>query len=404
MSLEREEDVEVCGDALVGRIERELRGALRRRSPQEPLLSGATRVLAPHSARIRDLLLEALDVLIKRGSFERPLYGAGIRALAEAGDRRVVQHFKRALATDQAGGLATLSAACFVNNSGISEALARAVNSRHPHLVFAAEVARVARDESNGQHVASVAPKIKESHRIALCSEVLVPLLWRSALPIGIAPALAVLRGAERHLGRWLLLGELAVRAGDPQPLAEARARSESGPASARAAWGLVAWALQGGSAAPTIRPTVELVARLSDRPSSDRDPTFLYRLAASGSVLARPMLENIAKGSGLADETAVRAGLYLAKFHGRADLRQALADVASNPRREALRGLAAAALFDIGEQDMALRQCDELSSSNKLPTLAWTGLIRLRAAGKLAGSELVSEPIFRRAQRGWIE
>src|SRR5690606_41704519 len=106
-------------------IERELRGALRRRSPQEPLLSGATRVLAPHSGRIRDLLLEALDVLIKRGSFERPLYGAGIRALAEAGDRRVVQHFKRALATDQAGGLATLSAACFVNNSGISEALAR---------------------------------------------------------------------------------------------------------------------------------------------------------------------------------------------------------------------------------------------------------------------------------------
>ena len=35
-------------------------------------------------------------------------------------------------------------------------------------LAFAAEVARITRKESDGEHIASLAPKIKEAHRIAL--------------------------------------------------------------------------------------------------------------------------------------------------------------------------------------------------------------------------------------------
>jgi hypothetical protein len=117
-------------------------------------------------------------------------------------------------------------------------------------LAFAAELARLSRRESQGSQITAIAPKIKEAHRIALCSELFVTLLTREPLPIAVAPALAVLRDAERHLGRWLLLGELATRAGDPLPLEEAQRRAQSGPPSARAAWSLVAWALD-----PAARP-----------------------------------------------------------------------------------------------------------------------------------------------------
>ncbi|MBV8489897.1 MAG: hypothetical protein JO199_05140, partial [Candidatus Eremiobacteraeota bacterium] len=36
--------------------------------------------------------------------------------------------------------------------------------------------------------------------------------------------------------------------------------------------------------------------ARLSDRPSADRDPTFLFRMAEAHAIVARPMLEALAK------------------------------------------------------------------------------------------------------------
>ena len=44
----------------------------------------------------------------------------------------------------------------------------------------------------------------------------------------------------------------------------------------------------------PTTRPTLELIARLSDRPSADRDTTFLFRMARAGAPSARPMLETL--------------------------------------------------------------------------------------------------------------
>src|SRR5690606_37108490 len=143
--------------------------------------------------------------------------------------------------------------------------------------------------ESNGAHLTAIAPMIKESHRISLCVDLFVPLARSAPIPVHVGPALGVLRGAERHLGRWLVLADVAVKAGDEGPLVEATQKAQIGPTSARAAWSLVAWALSETKASidpnalpvppPLTRPTVELVARLSDRPSADRDTTFLFRM-----------------------------------------------------------------------------------------------------------------------------
>src|SRR6202041_2496528 len=97
------------------------------------------------------------------------------------------------------------------------------------------------------RHLAALAPMIKESHRLTLCAEIFVPLArhMRSlASPSNLlnsGPALAVLRGAERHLGRWLVLAEVAAAAGDRGPLDEALTRANTGPSPARSAGSLVA-------------------------------------------------------------------------------------------------------------------------------------------------------------------
>ncbi len=395
---------EVLGEEPTHRLETDVAAALRRKPAQEPRLSGALRALAPHSVHVRRLLGKALETLVRRGSFQRPLYASSVRALSEFGDRRVVAQLKKALNTETAGGLATLSAACFLNDASLAEPLVRVATSRHPHLAFAAEVARVVRGESNGEHIASVAPKIKESHRIALCSEVFVPLLRRSELPLAITPALAVLRDAERHLGRWLVLGEIAVRAGDTRALEESRSKAEDGPSSARAAWAMVAWALAGPDAPPPpVRPTVELVARLSDRPSADRDTAFLYRLAAAQVAVAKPMLETLAKGSTLGDEVAIRAAMYLAREYGRRELIELLRNTAGSAKREAIRGVAASALYDVGEKVAAVEIADELVKSRQLQTVTWGALIRAAKAGR-SPEGIVSEATFRRVQMGWVE
>ncbi|HEX7668735.1 MAG TPA: hypothetical protein VF395_04090, partial [Polyangiaceae bacterium] len=247
----------------------------------------------------------------------------------------------------------------------------------------------------------SLAPKIKESHRIALCVEVFVPLLRHPPLKLAVAPSLAVLRDAERHLGRWLVFGEIAARAGDPAPLAEARERASHGPSSARSAWALVAWALAATSEPPAARPTVEIVSRLSDRPSADRDPTFLYRLAEAGCSSARPMLEALARGP-LRSDAAVRAAMYLARDQGRDDLRGSLASLADNPKQDALRGIAAAALFYLGDRERASSLSTELVQSRQLTTATWGALLRAALAGGV--DRLVSEPTYRRVQLGWLE
>ena len=156
------------------------------------------------------------------------------------------------------------------DHSGLAEPLAKLAGNRHAHIAFAAEVARVARGESNGARAVAIAPMIKEAHRITLCQEVLVSWSWRPALGAGLGAALAALRGAERHLGRWLLLAELGARSGDTRALGEAKREAAEGSAGTQPAWALVTWALAGSSGEPATRPNLELMMRLSDR----RDPT----------------------------------------------------------------------------------------------------------------------------------
>src|SRR6185437_15304371 len=109
-----------------------------------------------------------------------------------------------------------------------------------------------------------------------------------------------------------------------------------------------------GATRSPETRPTVELVARLSDRPSADRDTTFLFRMAHARAAVAKPMLEALARALPLDSEVAVRAALFLARDHERDDLKPALIEVAASSKKEELRGLATAALWDVGEREKA--------------------------------------------------
>jgi len=410
------------------RLDDEVDAALKRRPANEGKLAGALRAMAPLSPALRTSLGEATSVLLRRGAHHRELYACGIRSLAEAQDRQSASLLRNALATDDAGGSAALSAACFSRDAELSAPLAKIAASRQSHLAFGAELARVARGESNGALLAQLAPMIKESHRIAMCIELFVPLTRAQPLAKEVGPALAVLRGAERHLGRWLVLAEVAVMAGDLSPLQEAELKAASGPQSSRAAWTLVAWALRTTRAgahgepqppAPATRPTLELIARLSDRPSADRDTTFLFRMARAGAPSARPMLEGLARTIPLADETSVRAARYLAR--DRADLSEALAESATSSKREELRGMAAAALWDAwppGEgqdtsEDAAKRRvraqgiADELLSSRIVGNVAWGALVRAAAspaAANIASAPLLTETPFRWIQWGWLE
>ena len=446
------------------RFEAELDAALKRKPASEVKLAGALRAVAALSPALRGSLVEATQLMIKRGSYARDIYGACLRTLAEADDRNVPAILKTALAAEDAGGNATLSAASFCKDPSLGPTLAKLAASRQSHLAFGAETARVCRRESNGAHLTAIAPMIKESHRISLCVELFVPLARGGPVPVVVGPALGVLRGAERHLGRWLVLADVATKAGDLGPLQEATAKAQVGPSSARAAWSLVAWALaqtraaalealSGGAAplsspSPTTRPTVELVARLSDRPSADRDTTFLFRMARARAASCKPMLEGLAKsavatnGSAataavppngvttlvtngahgdvvmadaplivlptlapasapassasstmLIDEVAVRAASYLVRDHGRADMKEALLECAQSAKRDELRGFAVAALWDTGDPDArekARDMADELVSSRSrcISSVAWGALVRAAHAGALSGAK----------------
>jgi len=395
---------EVLNSALVDRVSADIGSALRRRPAHETRLAGVIRATTPLSPAIRAAVANATSTLIRRGSFDRCLYMACVRALAETSDKKAANLIGKALlSSEEAGGFSTLCAASFVKEPSLAEPLARIATSRHPHLSFAAEIARAARGECDGTHLTAIAPKIKESHRISMCVELFVPLSRGEFLPTNVTPALAVLRDAERHLGRWLVLAEVATHSKDPGPLLEAQEKAKNGPSSARSAWTLVAWALSRDATPPSTRPTVELVARLSDRPSADRDTTFLFRLAAGRAPSARPMLEGAVKSNPITDEVGVRAASFLLRDHGRTDLRDALVAVAKTAKREDLRGMAMAALWDAGEHEIAHGLAKSSIRSRSLPTAAWAALVEA-ASEQNWEHMLVDEPTFRRMQWGWIE
>lgn len=395
------------------RLEQELDAALKRKPTSEVKLAGALRAIASLSPALRGVMSDATSVMVRRGSFARDLYAASIRTLAECGDKQTTALLKKALTSDDAGGNATLSAACFSRDAELAAPLAKLAASSKAHLAFCSETARLCRRESNGGHLTAIAPMIKESHRIALCVDLFVPLARSAPIPVQIGPALGVLRGAERHLGRWLVLADVATKAGDTGPLEEATQKAQVGPSSSRAAWSLVQWALSetkasvlpGASVAPpSTRPTVELVARLSDRPSADRDTTFLFRMARARAASARPMLEGLAKSIPLGDEVAIRAASYLARDHGREDMKEALVECAQGKRDE-LRGVAVAALWDAGAREKARELSDELVTSRNVTNVAWGALVRAaHATQRDADFVVASETPFRWVQWGWLE
>ncbi len=409
---------ELLDKATRTRLAAELDGALKRRPASERRLAGVLRTLSPLSPSLRASMADATDLFLRRGTLDRELYGACIRSLADAGDKTLTPLLRRALVLDSAGGTAALSAACFSRDPSLGPLLAKAAAGQKAHVAFAAETARVARGEANGRHLAALAPMIKESHRLTLCAEVFLPLsradLGHRRELVNAGAALAVLRGAERHLGRWLVLAEVAAGAGDSAPLDEATALATSGPPTARPAWSLVAWALESRmkrpAATPGVRPTVEIVSRLSDRPSADRDATFLFRMARAGAPAARPMLETLAKVP-LATEVALRAATFLARDHGRADLAAGVLDVARSDRKDELRGMAIASLYDTGDrarQDEARRLAGDLLDSRSLVNVAWGVLVRAATSRGFASAApdegVVTESALRWMQWGWLE
>src|ERR1700690_1062682 len=114
---------ELLDKAARTRFEEEIDAALKRRPPGEAKLAGALRAVAPFSPSLRASLGEATAVLLRRGSRQRELCACGLRALAEAQDRQVVALLRQALAGDEAGGSAALSAACFSRDPELSPVL-----------------------------------------------------------------------------------------------------------------------------------------------------------------------------------------------------------------------------------------------------------------------------------------
>lgn len=391
------------------RLQSEIDQALKRRPTSETRLAGVCRALAPLSPAIRGTLVETAQLLAKRGSFDRALYAAALRSVSD--DARATSIFKTALAASEGGGMATLSAACFSTDRALALPLSKLASLRTSHVAFAADTARVMRGESNGSHLTHLAPMIKESHRLSLCVELFTPLARKDTTSRFLAPALAFLRDAERHLGRWLLLAEIATKAGDAAPIAEARTRANDTGSSSRGAWSLVTWALAQASGAapghPDTRPTVELVARLSDRPSADRDMTFLFRMARAAVPSARPMLDLLVKPLAQGDEVAIRAALHLVRDYGQSAFLEPLQELAREGKRDEVRGLATAALWDAGAFAAAEESAEDLLVSKHLPNVGWSALVRVASQRMRAGdtaTRLVEEAQVRWMQWGWSE
>ena len=151
---------DLLGKVARARFEEEIDAALKRRPTNEAKLAGAVRALAPISPQLRVTLAEALRTLLRRRTLDRELYVAAVRSLAECKDKAAPSVLKQALAGGDAGGTAALSAAAACDDPELAPLLSKIAASRQSHLAFGAEVARVARGESNGSHLLSLAPMI----------------------------------------------------------------------------------------------------------------------------------------------------------------------------------------------------------------------------------------------------
>lgn len=393
------------------RLTAELEAALPARSTEDGRLAALLRVLAPHSPTLRNAAVGWAKELIRLEAFDRELYAACLRALADSDDKRALAVLSSALKTDEFGGLASLSVACFVRDASVAPTIVRAASSSRTLTAFAAEAARLCHGESTGARLFSLAPRIKEAHRISLVFDLLMPISAHGVSPkacAGLADALHVLCGSERHLGRWLVMAEIAHRGGDTRPLRDAVEKTQTGPDSARAGWTLCAWALSPELGGKGVRPTTELVARLSHRPSADKDASFLFRMAERNLAEARPMLEALVRAKPLGDDVAIRAASALMRGYGApAHARETLDGFKAAPR-DALRALRAAAMWDLSlcsleDRDAALKDARALLDSEDLSAQTWGSLILLASRAKTPHGVL-NEVNFRRVQCGWSE
>ena len=107
--------------------------------------------------------------------------------------------------------------------------------------------------------------------------------------------------------------------------------------------------------------------------------------------------------GASLGSDVSVRAALHLCRDYGQEQQVGALRQAGKSPRKDAVRGLAAAALYDCGQQSEALGMAAELEASRQLPAVGWSSLVRASTAGASVGV-LVTEANFRRVQQGSCE
>jgi hypothetical protein len=365
---------------VLDRLTREVTAALRRRPPAEERLAGVLRAVGARSELGRALLADAASTLARRGGFARPLFLGAIRALTEIDDGGAVEPLLAALAAEEVT-LSVVGAACFCSARALKVPLLRAASSRSPQLAFAAEVARLRRGEARGEPLAALALRLKEASRIELCADLFWPLLQEPSQPAALAPALVVLRDADRHLGRWLLLAELAVRAGDLTSRQHAQRLARQGPVSARGAWALVDWALSGDPSPPGQKSPLDVLIRLSDRPTTERDLSFLFRLAEVRALQLQAHLQGAAERVEQGEERGIRAAFFLIRDHGRDDLRASLRKVLRG-RREGSWGLATAALHDLDDEgaDEAAERC---LSARSLTAVAWGGLVKASLASE---------------------
>jgi hypothetical protein len=384
---------------VVERLTREVTAALRRRPPAEERLAGALRAVGARSELGRALLVDVASTLARRGSFDRPLFLGAIRALTERDDEGAVEPLLAALAAEEVTPGA-VGAACFCSARGLEAPLLRAASNRSPQLAFAAEVARLRRGEARGEPLAALALRLKEASRIELCAELFWPLLREPSQPAALAPALVVLRDADRHLGRWLLLAELAVRAGDLSSRHHAQKLAQQGPVSARGAWALVDWALSGDRSPPGQKSPLDALIRLSDRPTTERDLSFLFRLAGVRALQLQAHLQGAAERVEQGDEGGIRAAFFLIRDHGRDDLRGSLRKVLRG-RREGSWGLAAAALHDLGDEG-AGEAAERCLGARSLTAVAWGGLVKASLASDLR-EPLLTEVRYRHLHLGLL-
>src|SRR5215831_19974614 len=94
------EQGEFLGDEPVERFEAVIQAALRRKPAQEAKLAGAFRALAPHSGRLAKLLGQTVETLVKRSSFDRPLYAGAVRALVDIDENAAAAELERALGAE----------------------------------------------------------------------------------------------------------------------------------------------------------------------------------------------------------------------------------------------------------------------------------------------------------------